>query len=217
MALKEKLLRHSVYFPHVTTINGWQTEIGITNTIEGLDVHGRLQGYDADGAIVGEAVDITLASLARMEINVASFFARPEDIAYIRLTADSFYLSAYTKFFRKGNRVALSAATGKSRGTFLKLDQQGWTGIAFVNPGNGTIKVTMTAINDSGETIASQTVSVSAGAKVVDTARNLFDADIQSATYIRYQADGDIVGFALNASFDGLMLDGLPAVAERMN
>jgi hypothetical protein len=58
---------------------------------------------------------------------------------------------------------------------------------------------------------------VAAGAKVIGTAEELFDVDISKATHISYYADGDIIGFSLNGSDDGKMLDGLPASPEMMN
>ncbi len=215
--LKEKPLRYTIYFPHVAAINQWQTEIGVTNNLEGLEIKGKLQGYDKGGQAVGSAVDITLESLARMELNVASYFEKANEISYISLTSDSFYISGYTKFFKQGNRAAIAATTGRPRGIFLKKDNQGWTGIAYVNPGSRPIHVTMKAINDKGDIIDNRTISVAAGAKVIGTAEELFDVDISKATYIRYYADGDIIGFSLNGSDDGKMLDGLPAAPEMMN
>jgi hypothetical protein len=37
--------------------------------------------------------------------------------------------------------------------------------------------------------------------------------DIRSATYIVYTSDRNIVGFQLNGTADGMMLDGLPGLA----
>jgi pimeloyl-ACP methyl ester carboxylesterase len=217
LVLKKKPLRYTIYFPHVAAVNQWQTEIGITNNIQGLEIQGRLQGYDSSGNAAGSAVDITLESLARKEFNVASDFKNADEISYISLTADSFYISGYTKFSKRGNRVAIAATTGKPRGIFLKKDNQGWTGIAYVNPENRPIHVTMKAMNDRGDIIASKSMSVAAGAKVIGTAEGLFDVDISNATYISYYADGNIIGFSLNGSDDGKMLDGLPAAPEMMN
>ncbi len=50
-------------------------------------------------------------------------------------------------------------------------------------------------------------------AKVVKYAEEIFTQDISSATYITYSSDRNVVGFQLNGSSDGMMLDGLPALA----
>jgi len=126
------------------------------------------------------------------------------------------FLSAYTKFFKLGNRVAIEATKGKPRGIFLKRDLEGWTGIAFVNPEDRAVNVSLKAINDSGNIIAEKILSVPAGAKIVGNLEVLMDVDIQSATYLRYNADGNIIGFSLNGSADGKMLDGLPAAFEKL-
>ena len=44
-------------------------------------------------------------------------------------------------------------------------------------------------------------------------AEAIFSQDISSATYIAYSSDRNVVGFQLNGSSDGTMLDGLPALA----
>jgi hypothetical protein len=50
-------------------------------------------------------------------------------------------------------------------------------------------------------------------AKVVNYAETIFSPqDISSAAYIAYSSDRDVVGFQLNGSSDGMMLDGLPGM-----
>ena len=97
-------------------------------------------------------------------------------------------------------------------GSFVKLEQDGWTGIAFVNVSAETASVTLTAYNDSGTIIDTAALSLSSNAKVVNTAENLFTQDISGATYITFSSDQEVVGFQLNGSTDGTMLDGLPAM-----
>ena len=48
-------------------------------------------------------------------------------------------------------------------------------------------------------------------AKTVTLAQNFF-ADIGNATYIAFTSNRNVVGFQLNGSNDGRMLDGLPAL-----
>ena len=74
--------------------------------------------------------------------------------------------------------------------------------------------VTLTAYNDNGTAVATQTLTVVGHAKVVKLAEAIFSPqDISSATYIAYSSDRNVVGFQLNGSADGTMLDGLPALA----
>jgi len=47
----------------------------------------------------------------------------------------------------------------------------------------------------------------------VDLAENLFTQDISAATSISYSSDREVVGFQLNGSSGGMMLDALPALA----
>jgi hypothetical protein len=58
--------------------------------------------------------------------------------------------------------------------------------------------------------VATQGISLGGYAKVVDLPGNLFTQDIGDATYITYSSDRELVGFQLNGSSDGMLLDGLP-------
>ncbi len=58
-----------------------------------------------------------------------------------------------------------------------------------------------------------QQVAVGSYEKVSKSPEALFSPqDISSATYIAYTSDRNVVGLQLNASADGMMLDGLPAL-----
>ena len=99
-----------------------------------------------------------------------------------------------------------------AQGVFAKLDKEGWTGIAFVNSSNSAANVTLTAKNDSGNTITSSTLSLPAYAKQVKLADAFFKTPISTASYIHFSSDQEVVGFQLNGSADGMMLDGLPGL-----
>jgi len=71
----------------------------------------------------------------------------------------------------------------------------------------------LTAYADSGAVVATQAMNVAANAKVVDLAENLFTQGISAATSIGYSSDREVVGFQLNGSSGGMMLDALPALA----
>ena len=116
-----------------------------------------------------------------------------------------------------GNQLAAYAGgggTGAKAGVFAKIEKNGWTGIAFVNTEASAASVTLTAYNDAGAVVATQVLPAVPGhAKVVNNPEDIFSQDISSATYIAYSSDRNVVGFQLNGSSDGMMLDGLPALA----
>jgi hypothetical protein len=56
-------------------------------------------------------------------------------------------------------------------------------------------------------------LTVGGHAKVVNYAETIFSPqNIGSATYIAYSSDRNVVGFQLNGTSDGIMLDGLPGL-----
>lgn len=101
---------------------------------------------------------------------------------------------------------------GGKEGVFAKLEKNGWTGIAFVNTKNTPARITLTAYDDSGRLIATTTFTLNAYEKKVAIAEDLFTQGITNATYIAYTSDQEVVGFQLNGSWDGTMLDGLPGM-----
>jgi hypothetical protein len=109
-------------------------------------------------------------------------------------------------------QLAAYAGSGAKTGIFAKIEKYGWTGIAFVNTEAGSASVTLTAYNDNGSAVATQVLAVGGYAKVVDLAETIFSQDISGATYISYSSDKNVVGFQLNGTSDGMMLDGLPGL-----
>jgi hypothetical protein len=97
-------------------------------------------------------------------------------------------------------------------GVFAKIEKSGWTGIAFVNIETSPATVAMTAYDDEGNPMASETINLNAHQKVLGMASTLFSQDISAATYIRYSSNREIVGIQLNGSTDGMLLDGLPGM-----
>ena len=79
-------------------------------------------------------------------------------------------------------------------GIFPKIEKNGWTGI------------------DNGAVVATWVLALGGYAKVVNFAEKIFPLNIGSATYIVYTSDRNVIGFQLNGSADGTMLDGLPAL-----
>jgi len=139
----------------------------------------------------------------------------PAQTAWFRIDSTR-RLSGFELFGTTDGRQLAAYAGGGAipakTGVFPKIENSGWTGIAFVNTETVAASVTLTAYNDSGAVVAAQALTVGSHAKVVDAAENIFSQDISGATYIGYIADRNVVGFQLNGSLDGTMLDGLPAL-----
>jgi len=114
-----------------------------------------------------------------------------------------------------GSQLAGYTGVGISRtgGVFAKVEDDGWTGIAFVNIEDTAASVTLTAYADRGAVVATEVMNVAANAKVVDLAENIFTLDISTASHIGFSSDRKVVGFQLNGSTDGMMLDGLQTTA----
>lgn len=113
---------------------------------------------------------------------------------------------------RDGQRLAAYAGGsgyGVYTGIFPRIEKNGWTGIAFVNTEGGDASVMLTAYNDNGAVVATWVLALGGYAKVVNFAEKIFPLNIGSATYIVYTSDRNVIGFQLNGSADGTMLDGL--------
>ncbi len=203
-----------IFFPHIATEDGWETEVAVINpTAEAIT--GTMISYNESGRPVGRTVDISLAAHGRYQAEIGSQFANPQDIDYIVFTSSTFGIQGYTKFYLKktGIRASIMASGPRTTGLFTKIDHQGWTGIAFVNTAaSATANITLTAYSDSGEKIAVETMQVVSGAKVVKTVRDIFTDSVTNASYVSYTSDYGVVGFFLNGSGDNTMMDGSQAL-----
>ena len=104
--------------------------------------------------------------------------------------------------------------SGTKHGWFLKMEQDGWIGVAFVNVETSSATVTLSAIDDNGIEIGRETLPVAPGQKYVGMVGQLFHSDISRARYFKYSSNKKLLGFTVTASSDGLMLDGLPSMPE---
>ncbi len=76
-----------LYFPHIATIDGWQTEIAIVNT-GSQTISGALKAYSNTGQPV-DTQEVTLSGHGRRQIDVATEFTNHTAIGYIIFDTDS--------------------------------------------------------------------------------------------------------------------------------
>jgi pimeloyl-ACP methyl ester carboxylesterase/methionine-rich copper-binding protein CopC len=201
---------YKIYFPHVASGNGWETEIALVNTVPGGEpVKGVLQAFAATGGTALESIPLTIPIGGRVEVTVGSAFTRPWAIAYLVYQSDSGFLAGYTRFQQPGNRASLKVGIPNYTGLFTKIETDGWTGVAFVNVDSFTATVDLAAIDDNGVVIATKRLTLVQGQKYVGMVSQLFGANASKATYVKYTSDKLLLGFTVSGSADGQMLDGL--------
>ncbi len=103
------------------------------------------------------------------------------------------------------------------RGSFVKRENDGWTGIAVVNGYGGPNSINLNAYNNAGKLLATQSISLEGYEKVVDVVENLFDDSVAAATYFTFSATYQLSVFQLNGSDNGLLLDALPALCNNLS
>ena len=200
-----------IYYPHVVSGVNWWTGIAAYNPadmVTTLDI----TTYGADGGLIGTN-SLDLAAREKF-VGTAASLGFPGEAAWFSIHASA-PITGF-ELFGTTNGRQLGGYTGvniqKTEGIFAKIENDGWTGIAFVNIEDEGAAVTMSAYDDSGTLIASEALDLAAHEKVIGLAPELFTNDIGSATYIDFSSSGNVVGFQLNGSSDGMMLDGLPGM-----
>lgn len=203
----------TIYYPHVANQQVWWTGIVAYNpSSSACDM--TITPYTESGTVL----DTSTISIAGKEkyIGLVRDLDLPDQTAWFKIDA-SRPITGFELFSTLDNRqlaaYAEASGAGARTGVFPKIEKSGWTGIAFVNTESTNATVTLTAYNDSGTAIASQTIALNGYEKVVSIAEQLFaPASISSATYIAFSANRNVVGFQLNGSSDSKMLDSLPAL-----
>jgi hypothetical protein len=202
----------TIYYPHVASDNVWWTGIVAYNTSP-LPSDLTITSYNAQGMHLSTST-LSIAGKEKY-IGVVSNLGLPAETAWFKIDATR-PLSGFELFGTiDGTQLAAYAGSGVTAakaGVFAKIEKHGWTGIAFVNAEATTASVTLTAYRDNGSAVATRVLSVGGYAKVVNMAEAIFTQNISGATYIAYSSDKNVVGFQLNGSADGMMLDALPAL-----
>ena len=204
----------TIYYPHVASDNVWWTGIVAYNPSE-LAGSITITPYSAQGTLLSSST-LPLPGKGKY-IGAVAQLGLPDQTAWFKIDSTS-PITGFELFGTlDGNLLAAYAeggGTGAKTGIFAKIEKDGWTGIAFVNTEATAASVTLTAYDDNGTVVATQVLPVGGHAKVVNLAEAIFSQNISSATYITYSSDRNVVGFQLNGSSDGTMLDGLPALAD---
>jgi hypothetical protein len=204
----------TIYYPHVASDNIWWTGIVAYNPSESACTI-TITPYNDQGTPLSPKTPPPIAGKGKY-VGAVADLGLPAQTAWFKIDSTN-PLSGFELFGTiDGNQLAAYAGGGGSSaksGVFAKIEKNGgWTGIAFVNTEDSAASVTLTAYNDNGTTVATQVLPVGGHAKVVNRAEAIFSQDISGATYIAYSSDRTVVGFQLNGTSDGMMLDGLPAL-----
>jgi hypothetical protein len=201
----------TIYYPHVASDDNWWTGIVAYNPSES-EVTITITPYSAGGALLPSS---TLAIAGKGKyIGAVEALGLPDQMAWFSIESPQ-PLSGFEIFgtFNGNQLAAYAGGSGPAKaGVFAKIEKNGWTGIAFVNAEDTEASVTLTAYDDNGAAMATEALSVGGFAKVVNNPESIFSQDISDATYIAYASDRNVVGFQLNGSADGTMLDGLPGL-----
>jgi hypothetical protein len=198
---------HKLYFPHIAGFASWRTQIGLTNTSE-VDVNGELQAFTAEGSGL-QSIPVNIPRNGRREIRVESFFSNAAAVAYAVFVSDSGFIAGYTRFEHPGNRASLPAAAAVEQGWFVKVETDGWTGVAFLNAEAEEATVRLAAVDLNGKLVAEETLQLKPGVKTVGMINELFHVGIANAKYVRFSSNRKIIAFSVSGSGDGLMLDAL--------
>ena len=206
-------LQYKIYFPQVASVDNWETEVALVNTIPGgANVKGELQAFRGEGGNPIESLPLDIPPGGRKEIIVGDSFQHPSDIAYLIFLSDSGFIAGYTRFNQPGNRASLPAAAPVEEGWFPKMESDGWTGLAFINIGEEKANVRLTAYDQNGQKIVEEPLSVDPGEKIIGLMDEVFPGDIRNARYFYFSSDQKVIAFSVSGSSDGKMLDGLPSL-----
>lgn len=202
----------NLVFPHVAHNNEWWTGIVIYNpSPENANLN--LHCFGMDGSFLGTVTPDPLAPGANL-VAMPDALGLPEGTEWfaaqsnVPVTGLVLYGTIHT------NQLAGISVTNieATDGVFPKLETDGWTGIALVNPHDEPAEVRLFAeFADRDSPPLEKELVLGPYAKVVGMAQQLFDEDISEATSIDFVVDsgGPLVGLQINGSSDMHLLEGL--------
>ncbi len=201
----------TLYFPHVVSNDKWWTGIAAYNP-SSSDANLTVTPYTESGSAL-DALSVDVAA-GEKHIGNAKGWLLPQNTAWFKIDSSQ-SLNGFELFgTTNGNALAGYSTVNINRqeGVFPKLDHEGWTGIAFVNTSEAGAKIDLSIYDNDGFKVSEKSISLAGYEKVVDNPENIFGGSISAATHMRFSSDSDVVGFQLNGSNDGMMLDGLPGM-----
>lgn len=200
-----------MYFPHIASTTKWYTGIVAYNPSTSACTL-TVRPYTAAGVALATKT-VPLGGKSQY-IGTIKSLGLPTESAWFQIESTK-AITGFELFGTSDNKL-LAGYTGVNingkEGIFAKIEKDGGTGIAFVNITSNSASVDLTAYNDTGSVIATESLTLTPYQKMVDSPENIFTGNISSATYISYSSNRDLVGFQLNASSDNMMLDGLPGL-----
>jgi rhodanese-related sulfurtransferase len=136
----EGCTRNYLYFPHIASSRGWETEIAVINISSENSLSGILKAYDDTGKQVGELKVVELDANGRYEIKIGETFSDPELIGYLIFSASSDQIYGYLKFYDSPDasyRVAIPAPTLANHKdiiiSHIAVSDGWWTGLNLLN------------------------------------------------------------------------------------
>ena len=202
----------TLYFPHVDSDKKWWTGIVAYNpsTAEAkLKIIPYAEWGEALSIITSESIPAGGKYIGNIQD-----LKFPETTAWFKIDASQ-PLNGFELFgTRDGNQLAGYSTVNihRKNGVFPKLEDEGWTGLAFVNTTDSNADVNLIMYDNNGASVAKKSLSLAGHEKVVDNPENIFSGPIADGKYIKFSSDKAVVGFQLNGSSDGTMLDALPGM-----
>lgn len=188
-----------LYFPHVATVDGWETEICLINTDGNARLEGELKAYDDNGEETG-SMQVDLSPNGRQEWIVGEKFEDPDEIGYIVFEASSDTSAGYVKYYIQGQcRAAVPAVsaddvnTGDIYITHIASGDGWYTGISLVNTTSSAKELVMEF--DNGE--ETKQISLAPREHLAFTIQSRFGGDPQPDIHSAViKNGGGVIGLA---------------------
>ena len=199
----------TIYYPHVAFSDYWNTGVVAHNPSDTL-CQATITSYNSQG----EELGVTEVEIGHRESFVGNKarMGLPEDAAWIKVEGSS-PITGF-ELFAPVHQNSLAGYTGvdirRNAGVLPKIDQEGHTGLAVVNPNTVEANVSLIAYDDDGVAVARVDTVVGPNEKILGTVENIFEGDdISGATYVAFESDQSVVAFQINGSSDLMMLDAI--------
>jgi len=200
----------TLYFPHVAQDENWWTGIAAYNP-SNSEANLTVTPYAKTGEVL-QLFTETIPARGKY-LGDAGQLRLPEGTEWFKIHSsqplNGFELFGTTDGKSLGGYSTVNIS--QQAGIFPKLENDGWTGVAFVNTSDNESEVTLSIHDDDGFKITEKSISLAGNEKWANTPEDLFGGTITAATYMKFSSDSNVVGFQLNRSTDKMFLDALSA------
>lgn len=208
----------TLYFPHVVSDSDWSSTLVLVNVSERAATV-SVQGFEDSGAEARMRVPVTLEPGEKYSKTVVEIFGSSAGaVGYLKAVSDEEIAGLVILSHKSTTQMVGEPAFADGSTTLylphIPVDPLWDSQVALANIGSGPASITVTAFGSTGSALASNRLSLAAGARYFGGPGGLVGGTLPSGSaYLQVSANQKLIGYDLFRTTDNRVITGVKAAA----